>query len=176
MNLAEYLSTHLRYTAWASRRTLQALRRLSEEEFNRNLGASFGSIRGTLEHMFVADRVWFEKLAGEPAGLDEPPDDDYYSTFSNLENDYRFLLTRYQLLASLTDDPELALRFAYSQVKVHGSSIPKWQGVMNTVSHATYHRGQIASMLCQLGHAPLETDIIRYYFELEGRPWPYPEP
>ena len=73
MNLAEYLSTHLRYSAWASRRTLQALRRLSEEEFNRNLGASFGSIRGTLEHMFVADRVWFEKLAGEPAGLDEPP-------------------------------------------------------------------------------------------------------
>lgn len=41
------------------------------------------------------------------------------------------------------------------------------------VSHGTYHRGQVATFLRQLGHAPLDTDIIRFHFESAGLHWPY---
>lgn len=40
---------------------------------------------------------------------------------------------------------------------------------MHLVNHGTYHRGQIAALMRQLGHAVAETDLIHFYLELEGR-------
>jgi uncharacterized damage-inducible protein DinB len=36
------------------------------------------------------------------------------------------------------------------------------------VNHSTYHRGQAASMLRQMGIAPAATDLLRYYDVLDG--------
>jgi len=33
----------------------------------------------------------------------------------------------------------------------------------HVVNHATYHRGQLATMLRQLGRTPPATDLVRYY-------------
>jgi len=166
-----FLATHLRYAVWATRRTLEAVRHLSPREYVRDLGASFRSVRGILEHMLVTDWGWYELLAGESPGITDPPDTQFYAEFSNLENDYRALLVRYEILASFLDDPELATRFAYSQLEVPwlDSRVPKWQGLMHLVNHGTYHRGQIAALMRQLGHAVAETDLIHFYLELEGR-------
>ena len=164
------LATHLRYHVWATRRTLQAVAELSPEEYLRDLQTSHRSVQGTLEHMLGADWGWYERLAGEPPGIAEPLEDGY-SIFANLETDYRVLLRKYDLLASFLDDLELALHFAHSEIYVPWlqASIPKWQGVMNIVSHGTYHRGQIASMVRQLGYEPIETDMMDYFLELAGK-------
>ncbi len=169
--LETYLATHLGYTVWATRRTLRAVGRLSPEEYGRDLGTGHGSVRGTLEHMLQADWGWYELLAGENPGLEEPPDPTYYAEFGHLETDYQVILARYQQLAGFLVDPELALYFANSQMHVPWleASIPKWQGVMNIVSHATYHRGQLATSIRHFGHPPLETDLIDYYIELYGQ-------
>ncbi|MER3481954.1 MAG: hypothetical protein C4332_01080 [Meiothermus sp.] len=168
--LETYLATHLRYTVWATRRTLRAVRQLSQEEYLRDLVTGHGSVRGTLEHMLGADRGWYALLAGEPAGV-ETPEGEYYAEFGHLETDHSVILARYEQLASFLTDLELAAYFANSRVYVPWlkTQIPKWQGVMNVVSHATYHRGQIAAMIHQLGHSPLKTDLVYYYVELEGK-------
>lgn len=168
-----FLATHLRYTVWATRRTLETVRCLSPREYLHSVGASFRSVRGLLEHTFISDWGWYELLAGEAAGIAEPPDLEFYGQFSNLENDYRTLLVRYEILASFLDDPELAARFGYSLVEVPWlhTRIPKWQGLMHLVNHGTHQRGQIATLLRQLGHAPPDTDLIHFYLELEGQPW-----
>jgi uncharacterized damage-inducible protein DinB len=44
---------------------------------------------------------------------------------------------------------------------------PLWQMVAHVVNHATYHRGQVTTMLRQLGAAPARsTDMISYFREL----------
>lgn len=168
--LETYLATHLRYTVWATRRTLRSVGQLSPKEYLRGLGTGHGSVRETLEHMFGADRGWYELLAGESAGVEDSPE-DYYAEFGHLETDYHVVLAHYEQLASFLTDLELASYFAGSQVYVPWlkTRIPKWQGVMNVVSHATHHRGQIAAMIRQLGHTPLETDLVYYYVELGGK-------
>lgn len=170
--LETYLGTHLRYTAWATKRTLKAVAKLTPEEYLRELGSGHGSVRGTLEHMFYADLGWYELLAGERADIEPPPNDDWYSIAPNLELDYRELLRQYEVLASFLDDLDLALAFSHAEIYVPwlDNSIPKWQGALNIVSHATYHRGQIATLLRQLGQVPLETDLIFFLLELEGKP------
>ena len=45
-------------------------------------------------------------------------------------------------------------------------SNPLWQSLHQLTNHATYHRGQIITMLRQFGAKPVSTDLIGYYREL----------
>ena len=69
----------LRYSAWASERSLQSAAAVEHEELHRDLGNSFGSVYGTLVHIFQGDAIWclfadslqihkLQKVHGEIAG------------------------------------------------------------------------------------------------------------
>ena len=60
------------YNAWANRRLYDAASELTDEEFRRDVGAFFGSLMGTLNHLVAADRIWMKRFTGEgdpPASL-----------------------------------------------------------------------------------------------------------
>ena len=61
------------YNRWANARIYDAAAALPEEAFKRDVGAFFGSLMGTLNHILVADRIWLKRFTGEgeaPASLD----------------------------------------------------------------------------------------------------------
>ena len=43
---------------------------------------------------------------------------------------------------------------------------PYWQMIQHVVDHSSYHRGQIVTMLRQLGATPPNTGMIRFYREM----------
>ncbi|TIP22086.1 MAG: damage-inducible protein DinB, partial [Mesorhizobium sp.] len=53
------------YNQWANTRIYDAAADLSEEELGRDVGAFFGSMLGTLNHLLVTDRVWMKRFTGE---------------------------------------------------------------------------------------------------------------
>ena len=47
---------------------------------------------------------------------------------------------------------------------LNGSPRSVWQMVQHVVNHGSYHRGQVTTMLRQLGAAPAKSmDMIAYY-------------
>src|SRR5260221_12379575 len=64
---ASFFISHYAYTRWATAKTLQAVDLLTQEELHRPLRNSYGSVFGTLVHIFEADRVWMRRLQGEAA-------------------------------------------------------------------------------------------------------------
>ncbi|MEM1298124.1 MAG: DinB family protein, partial [Pseudomonadota bacterium] len=54
------------YNAWANGRLYDAAFALSEDDYRRDLGAFFGSLHGTLNHLFVADVIWLARFRGQP--------------------------------------------------------------------------------------------------------------
>ena len=61
------------YNYWANTAVYDAAARLDDEALNRNTGAFFGSLLGTLNHILVADRIWLKRFTGEgnaPTALD----------------------------------------------------------------------------------------------------------
>ena len=54
----EQLRSLAAFNRWANNRLLQAASALSIEEFNRDLGASFTSMQGTLIHILWGERGW----------------------------------------------------------------------------------------------------------------------
>ena len=53
------------YNQWANARLYEAALALSDADYRRNVGAFFGSMHGTLNHLLATDRIWFKRLTGE---------------------------------------------------------------------------------------------------------------
>ena len=69
MNLTD-LRTMLDYHYWARDRLLEVVEPLTPEQFTRDLGSSFKSIRDTLAHLHAAEWAWHSRWNGvSPTGL-----------------------------------------------------------------------------------------------------------
>src|SRR4029077_695227 len=52
------------YNHWANQRSLASVAPLSPEQFTRNMGNSFSSVRDTLAHILSAEWIWLERWLG----------------------------------------------------------------------------------------------------------------
>ena len=53
-----------KYNKWANARLYDMASALPDEAYRRNVGAYFGSLHGTLNHLLTADRIWMRRLTG----------------------------------------------------------------------------------------------------------------
>jgi uncharacterized damage-inducible protein DinB len=148
------------YHYWARDRVLDAVAALTPEQYSRDLASSFRSVRDTLVHLYSADWVWCERWHGEAPTAhvaDQFPDvDSLRRTWSEHEAKVRAFID------AVGED----INRVYDYKLFNGSpgSSPLWQMVQHVVNHGTYHRGQVTTMLRQLGAAPAKSmDLIAYY-------------
>ena len=58
----------------------------------------------------------------------------------------------------------------YRNLKGNRFAYPMRSMLHHLVNHGTYHRGQVTTLLRQLGARPRATDLLRYYDALAGQP------
>jgi uncharacterized damage-inducible protein DinB len=151
------------YDAWANRRTFDGCAALSPQQFTQDLGSSFPSVRDTLVHIVGAQFVWLERFLGRvPAGLLPPADFPDLASLSARSNELQRGLTDYVSRLSASD---LQSTFEYHDLKGRAHSNVRWHALQHLANHGTYHRGQIATLLRQLGVKPVSTDLIAFYRE-----------
>jgi uncharacterized damage-inducible protein DinB len=160
---ADVLRTHIDYTAWASRRLLEAAAELSPEELNRDFGTADRSVLGTLVHNFAADRVWLWRLGG---GTNPGFVSDADRSLAVLQSDWPDLYERWKQWACGITDAQALEPLAYKDMRGRDWRQPLWQLVLHVVNHGTHHRGQVAGFLRSMGHTPPVLDLVYYYREL----------
>ncbi len=156
------------YNAWANHRVLEACGALSDEKCTRDLGSSFRSIRDTLVHIMQGEWLWLERWHGRsPAGLAPPeqfPDlARVRARWTEIERD----LLRF--VAGLSPG-DLERVIEYRNLRGNPFAYPLQSMLQHLVNHGTYHRGQVTTMLRQLGAQPRPTDFLRYFDVLAGQP------
>ena len=157
----EEVADLFQFDGWATGKILEAVAALSREQYEKDLGSSFGGIRGTLLHLYSAARNWLGSWKGqEPAGVvtaEEVP------TLSALvEHWSRLTEERDEFIRSLGQ--ELLMQpLSYRDPKGRPYSEFLYRQMQHVVNHSSYHRGQVVTMLRQLGIQPPATDLIRYY-------------
>jgi len=151
------------FNAWANRRMLGAVAAVKLEEFLRPLGSSFSSLRDTTAHIYGAEWVWLERFHGRsPASL---PDGEEFQDVASLREKWAELEARlHEFVGSLTQD-DLNRVLEYKTLKFGVYSNPLWQSMQHVVNHGTYHRGQVTTLLRQLGAQPVLTDLMHFYRE-----------
>jgi len=161
------------YDRWANNRVFEAASALSAEQFTRDLGGSFGSVRDTLVHIIGGEWGWL-------AYWKEPS-----HSFAFLTD----LRTRRDALFNPDAFPNIAaVQLKWAEVekeqvefvnRVTNESLDKMLPFRKTqirllhlmqhlANHSTYHRGQVALMMRQLDAEPLATDF--HVFLVEGSP------
>ena len=69
---------------------------------------------------------------------------------------------------------ELNRVFGYKTLKFGVYSNPLWESMQHLVNHGTYHRGQVTTLLRQLGAQPIATDLMHFYRERATAASSYP--
>jgi uncharacterized damage-inducible protein DinB len=161
MDLA-YVRELYTYNHWANRRILAAVESLNAGQFQRQMGSSFSSLHDTVLHIVGGEWIWLERWNGRsprgglPSAAELPDLAAIRTRWKQVEDD------RNQLLARLTQD-DLAKPITYVNQKGETWTYPLWQQLAHVVNHSTYHRGQVATLLRQLGVKPPMTDFLFYY-------------
>ena len=151
------------YNAWANQRALDAAAQLSAEQFVKPLGSSFSSVRDTLVHICGAEWIWLERFQGRsPSSI---PDNSSVQSLAALREHWQpqaeGLLS---FVNGLTQD-DLDRVFEYKTINFGMYKNPLWQSLQHLANHGTYHRGQVATLLRQLGGKPILTDLMHFYRE-----------
>ncbi|HLW80404.1 MAG TPA: DinB family protein [Candidatus Acidoferrales bacterium] len=154
------------YNSWANHRVLDACAPLSPAQFTENLHSSFASVRDTLVHIMLAEWLWLERWLGRSPGFPKGDFADLASICARWQKIEGDLDAFIQKLSAADLDRVVE----YKNTKGNAFSNSMWQMLQHLVNHGTYHRGQITTMLRQLGATPLTTDLIAFYREQVGKP------
>lgn len=161
------------YDHWANNRVLQAASVLGAEEFARDLGGSFGSVRNTLVHIIRGEWIWLKYWREPPvtpasladlvarAGVLFNP--DVFPNVAVLQLKWAEVeKEQIDFVRTVTDELlDKMLPFRATQVKLAHL-------MHHVANHSTYHRGQVALLMRQLNAEPAATDF--HVFLVEGRP------
>lgn len=156
----EVLRDHVRYTAWATARLLNAVSQLGEEELTRDFGTADRSVVGTLAHVFGSDRLWLARLKGEPNPALVTDEDLHLRV---LERAWPALHVKWTEWVDGLEDGAPEAQISYTDLKGRAWTQPLWQLLLHVVNHDTHHRGQVAGFLRSLGHTPPPLDLVAYH-------------
>lgn len=150
------------YHYWARDRVLDAAERLSPDQLTRDLGSSFGSVRDTLVHTYSAEWIWCERWQERsPASQIAADKFDSIAALRAAWAEHEVVLRD---VVDLYTNNDIAAVVVYQDTKGNDWRQTFWQMVQHVVNHASYHRGQVTTMLRQMqASPPASMDLIAYY-------------
>ncbi|HVB34317.1 MAG TPA: DinB family protein [Patescibacteria group bacterium] len=155
------------FNSWANGLALDACAALQPGQLAEDLHSSFPSVLKTLAHIVGAEWIWNERWHGRsPSGFPSWAGEE---DFAGLRSRFAALDGELIEFVSSLKAADLGRTLEYGTMSGKRFAHPLWQSIQHLANHASYHRGQIATMLRQLGARPAHTDLIAFYREREKR-------
>lgn len=146
--MKELLQQYAAYNIWANKILVETINKLSEAEKKKEVVSSFPSLYKTMQHMWLAEEAWWKRLKlTEHIVLES---EKFAGSFTELTAKHlKQSMQFYDWIAGATENQLLHV-FAYMRSKEQ-IKMPVYQMLIHVFNHATYHRGQLVSILRQLG-------------------------
>jgi uncharacterized damage-inducible protein DinB len=159
MITASHSQLMAQYNEWMNCRLYAVCASLSDGELRKDRGAFFQSIYATLNHIAYGDLAFLSRFTGDPSVVPEPGA-DLFGTFDLLRAARVALDQRILAWAASLSPAWLAEPLTYTS-KIDGKcrTVPKWVLVTHLFNHQTHHRGQVTTLLSQMGLDVGSTDI-----------------
>ena len=151
----------LDYHYWARDVILDAVTPLTPEQFTHPVESSFKSVRDTVAHIYAADLIWYIRWRGQsPSSLlsyDSCPD------VASLRAAWVDLEGKVRAFVNELGEAGVSRVFEYKLMSGAAGSTPFAEMLAHVVNHGSYHRGQVTTLLRQMGVAPPKsTDMITF--------------
>ncbi len=152
------------YNTWINSKIFNLSLELSDSIRKEDLNAFFKSIHGTLNHILLADRRWMRRLTNkferyssyDSMGELIPEtslDQELYSNFNQLFQERTKTDRDIENWATCLEQIDIDKELSY--VNTLGKQTePKWWAIAQLFNHQTHHRGQVTTLLSQMGIDP----------------------
>ena len=155
------LQTMIDYHYWARDRLLEALEPLTAEQYNRISAAA--SNRSATPRRILRRRVGVVSALARRVAHGAPPS-ERFADLAALRDAWTVHEQKMRAFVDGLSDTGIARVIPFRLLNGTSGAAPIWQMVQHVVNHASYHRGQITTMLRQLGAAPPKSlDMLAYF-------------
>lgn len=146
---------------WANERLLDVVLPLTEEQHNQELTSSFSTLRKTLLHIWGAESAWLLRLHDVSPTIWKWM--DYTGTMKELKRDMLDIDDKWIEYVGILDEDLLEASFSYNSLDGKPFSNLRAEVIQHCMNHSTFHRGQLVTMLRQLGVTKIPaTDFIAF--------------
>jgi uncharacterized damage-inducible protein DinB len=157
------LNTWLDYHYWARDLVFDAVATLTPEQFARPVESSFKSVRDTVAHIYFADWVWYMRWTDQLSGASPRPNDSWPDVES-LRTASKELEAKIRAFVNEGGEGGVNRVYHYKSLMGQPATSAFWQMLVHVVNHGSYHRGQVTTLLRQLGAAPPKSvDMIAFF-------------
>lgn len=159
--MKELLLRLLRYNAWANARFIEVLQTLTDQQLDQEVVSSFSSIRKTVYHVWGAEDIWLQRLQR----VEKPVWKVFTFEGSFSEACANWIESSEELVRVTEALAEDMLTQTIPVVNMKGELHQDMIGdiFQHITNHSSYHRGQLVTMLRQLGITSIPaTDFIAY--------------
>ena len=154
------------YNEWADGHVFAAASQLTDAEYARDLGASYGSVRGNLSHIVGAQTMWLARFNASGSNS-LPKIDGDLAAIRRLSADVH---TGLRALLAFMGEDDLSRVLSYVDTQGHAQQHELGPALLHLVNHGTHHRAETALLLTSLGHAPRQLDYLFFELERAGGP------
>ena len=146
--MKELLQQYAAYNIWATGLLVDRINKLPDEITGKEIISSFPSLYKTLQHMWLAEEVWWQRLKlTEKIVLQS---EKFTGIFNEMTNALTKQSQQFKDWIDNATENQLVHVFAFIRNKEQ-IKMPVYQMLQHVFNHATYHRGQLVTMLNQLG-------------------------
>lgn len=157
--MKELLLSYARFNAWANEQLLQAVLTLPEEQWSREVPSSFPSLRKTLLHVIDSESIWWQRIQLQEKIV--RPSDSFGGDGAAIAQALRRIDQQWLDFVQKSGEHMFSHEFIYFDLRKQQQKSRVSDVLLHLFNHGTYHRGQLVTMLRQLGVTTIPaTDYI----------------
>ena len=150
------------YNIWANNIVCNWLEKISDEQWTQHVTSSFNSIQETVLHIIGAENIWLERMRKDEKQVWLP------SVYKGTKEEHIALWKKTsQGLKDFVlafDENNLQTNLDFKRLNGDPYSMPFYQLFAHVFNHSTYHRGQLVTMLRQVGFTDVgSTDMLGFF-------------
>ena len=149
------------YNQAMNRRIYELCADIPDMKRRTDYGAFFKSVHGTLNHLLFGDRAWMNRFDGGNRQLAAPSTNLFEGFIELRQARERMDEEMISWCSGLTQ------QWLNHEIEWHSTTDditrrhPRWFLVSHMFNHQTHHRGQLTTLLTQMGHDVGVTDLAR---------------
>jgi uncharacterized damage-inducible protein DinB len=159
--MKKILAQYAGYNLWANRRIIETLLSIDEEQWHREINSIFNSIYRTVVHLWEVESVWWQRMKLKEQV--EWPGAAFTGTVAELGRHLTDQSKLWEEWIAQATEAALQHEFIYRNTKKEQFKQPVHEAVHHLFNHQTFHRGQLVTMMRQIGVTTIpSTDLIVY--------------
>jgi uncharacterized damage-inducible protein DinB len=158
--MKELLRQYAAYNIWANQKLTELILSLTEEQQHKEIASSFNGLHKTILHLWDAESIWWQRMKLHERII--RPSENFNGSTKDIVNGLLNQSRQWEEWVNSASDLSISHVFQYQTTKKEQFKLPIYQMLLHLFNHGTYHRGQLVTILHQLGVEKInpQTDFI----------------